>query len=237
MKKTDRIIYGTMRMHETKRSLSNWVYIFDEMYEKGIFNFHISKEYKSYNLFLDVIRKSRYKNKDFNVYAKCFSPNFQEEKFNKINLVSLLNKYLNDIKISKINMQWMWRGDLDNDHQRCINFEEKIDQINSSFLQLKKNKINKIFCFPYSLDFGKLVKKIKSIDGLTIYYNPNEQSYKKILGKDNIGIRPLYSGKLTKKYSFKYLMNYSLKEKNISKIMLSINKMKNFKELYSFLNV
>ena len=34
-----KIIYGTMRMLSVKRSLSKWIYIFDELAEKGIDSF------------------------------------------------------------------------------------------------------------------------------------------------------------------------------------------------------
>ena len=237
MSDAHRIIYGTMRMLEIKRTLSKWTYIFDEMYEKGISNFHISREYKSYSLFLEVIKNSKFKKKDFNVYAKCFSPNFNEKNYEKKVLLNLVNNYLNDLNINKINMQWMWRSNINNDQVRCLKFKESVEKINFSFIQLKKNKIKDIFCFPYSLDFGKLVAKIPSINGLMIYYNPKEKSFKKILGKNNIGIRPLFAGRLDKKFSFEHLMNFSLKEKKISKTVLSLNRLKNFKALYSYLNV
>ena len=75
-----------------------------------------------------------------------------------------------------------------------------------------------------------------NINGLSIYFNPIEKSYKKFLGKKNIGIRPLYGGKLTSKYTFNELIKFSLKEKKITKIILSINKIKNFKYFYNLLN-
>ena len=236
MKQPHRIIYGTMRMLEVKRSLSKWIYIFDEMREKGIVNFHISKEYKSYKLFLEIVRKSNFYKKDVNIYAKCFSPNFDDKEYDAKKLNQLLDNYLSDLKIGSVHMQWMWRANLDNDQMRCSNLSQKIGELDYSFLKLKKNKINEIYCFPYSIKFGRLVEKIKSIDGLAIYFNPKEKSFKKILGKKNIGIRPLYSGYLNQRYSFKYLMNYSLKEKKIVKTILSINKLRNFKNLYNFLD-
>ena len=149
----------------------------------------------------------------------------------------LLNGYLKDLGKDKINIQWMWRADLDNDGYRCKSFCEKISEIDYSMSKLKKKSVNEIYCFPYSLKFAKLVNKIKNINGLSIYFNPKEKSYKKFLGSQNIGIRPLYAGKLTSKYSFSELINFSLKEKKISKTILSINKIKNFKNFYNFLNV
>ena len=57
MEISNRIIYGTMRMLGVKRSLSKWTYIFDELFEKGVRSFHVSKEYDSYGLFLEVLKK------------------------------------------------------------------------------------------------------------------------------------------------------------------------------------
>ena len=130
----------------------------------------------------------------------------------------------------------MWRADLNNDEYRCKSFYQKIPEINYSLGKLKKKSINEIYCFPYSIKFAKLVIKIKNISGLSVYFNPIEKSYKQFLGKKNIGIRPLYGGKLTSKYTFSELINFSLKEKKITKIVLSINKIKNFKYFYNFLN-
>ena len=107
-----KIIYGTMRMLSVKRSLSKWVYIFDELTEKGIDSFHISKEYKSYKIFLEVFKKSKINKYNTNIYAKCYSPNFDEKFYDETKLNSLVNCYLKDLDINKINMQWMWRGGL-----------------------------------------------------------------------------------------------------------------------------
>ena len=57
MKISNRIIYGTMRMLSVKRTLSKWTYIFDELFEKGVRSFHISKEYDSYDLFWEFKEK------------------------------------------------------------------------------------------------------------------------------------------------------------------------------------
>ena len=45
------------------------------------------------------------------------------------------------------------------------------------------------------------------------------------------------SGKIPYKYDFEDLINFSLNEKKITKVMISINKIKNFKKLYNYLNV
>ena len=236
MEVSNRIIYGTMRMLGVKRSLSKWAYIFDELFEKGVRSFHVSKEYDSYGLFLEVLKKSNFNKKKINIYAKCFSPNFNDQVYDEKKLSALLNCYLKDLSLDRINIQWMWRADLNNDDYRCKSFYQKIPEINYSLGKLKKKSVNEIYCFPYSIKFAKLVIKIKNINGLSVYFNPIEKSYKQFLGKKNIGIRPLYGGKLTSKYTFSELINFSLKEKKITKIVLSINKIKNLKYFYNFLN-
>ena len=224
-------------MLSVKRSLSKWVYIFDELTEKGIDSFHISKEYKSYKIFLEVFKKSKINKYNTNIYAKCYSPNFDEKFYDETKLNSLVNCYLKDLDINKINMQWMWRNGLSSEKSRCNSFRESFERLDYSFSNFKKKKINEIYCFPYTTKFAKLTHKISNIDGLSTYFNPIETSYKKILGKKNLGIRPLGAGNLLHKYDFKDLMNFSLNEKKITKIMLSINKIKNFKKLYDYLNV
>ena len=119
----------------------------------------------------------------------------------------------------------MWRADLNSDMYRCKSFSQKYLKLTILWVNLKKS-VNEIYCFPYSINFAKLAIKIKNINGLSIYFNPIEKSYKRFLGKKNIGIRPLYGGKLTSKYTFNELINFSLKEKKITKIILSINKIK-----------
>lgn len=232
-----KIIYGTMRMLSVKRSLSKWVYIFDELTEKGIDSFHVSKEYKSYKIFLEVFKKSKINKINTNIYAKCYSPNFDEKIYDEKKLNSLIDCYLKDLNIDKINMQWMWRGNLNNENLRCIFFKESFHRLNYSFLNFKKKKVNEIYCFPYTTKFAKLVHKISNIEGISTYFNPNETTYKKFLGKKNLGIRPLCAGKIPHKYDFEDLINFSLNEKKITKVMLSINKIKNFKKLYNYLNV
>ena len=224
-------------MLSVKRSISKWIYIFDELTEKGIDSFHVSKEYKSYKIFLEVFKKSKINKTNTNIYAKCYSPNFDEKIFDDKKLNSLIDCYLKDLSVSKINMQWMWRGNLKNENLRCKFFRESFHKLNHSFSNLKKKKVNEIYCFPYTVKFAKLVHKISNIEGLSTYFNPNETSYKKFLGKKNLGIRPLCAGNITHKHNFKDLMNFSLNEKKITKIMISINKIKNFKKLYEYLNV
>ena len=129
-------------------------------------------------------------------------------KFTMKKLSALLNCYLKDLSLDRINIQWMWRADLNNDDYRCKSFYQKIPEINYSLGKLKKKSVNEIYCFPYSIKFAKLVIKIKNINGLSVYFNPIEKSYKQFLGKKNIGIRPLYGGKLTSKYTFSELINF-----------------------------
>ena len=100
-----KIIYGTMRMLSVKRSVNDWIYIFDELSEKGINSFHISKEYKSYNMFQEILKKSKINKNKVNIYAKCYSPNFNEQIYDEKKLNSLLDYYLKDLKINCLNMQ------------------------------------------------------------------------------------------------------------------------------------
>ena len=102
MKLNKKIIYGTMRMLSVKRSLSKWVYIFDELTEKGIDSFHISKEYKSYKIFLEVFKKSKINKYNTNIYAKCYSPNFDEKFYDETKLNSSVNCYLKDLDINAL---------------------------------------------------------------------------------------------------------------------------------------
>ena len=75
----------------------------------------------------------------------------------------------------------MWRADLNSDMSRCKSFHQKIPEIDYSLGKIKKKSVNEIYCFPYSINFAKLVIKIKNINGLSVYFNPIEKSYKKFL--------------------------------------------------------
>ncbi len=136
----------------------------------------------------------------------------------------------------------MWRGNLSNEHERITNFSKDSQKIIRLFKSLKQRKIiKKIYIFPYTKSFLKTSIKHNIFDGICIYRNPIEKDYDELLSKIQkkkfIAIRPFGGNlKLNKKHKLKYLLNYSINNKKISKIILTCSKIKQIKEIVSYCN-
>lgn len=134
----------------------------------------------------------------------------------------------------------MWRGNLLNEDERIRNFSKDVKKINKLFKSLKQKKIiKKFYVFPYTKSFLKVSKKYKVFDGACIYRNPIENEYVKLISKFKkfkfIAIRPFGGNlKLAKKHNLKYLLNYSINNKKISKVILACSKKKQIKEIVSY---
>ena len=74
---------------------------------------------------------------------------------------------------------------------------------------------------------------------MCIYRNPKEKEYENFISKFKqlrfIAIRP-FGGKLKllKKHKLKYLLNYSINNKNITKIILTCSKIKQIQDIISY---
>jgi hypothetical protein len=136
----------------------------------------------------------------------------------------------------------MWRGDLSNETNRINNFIKDAKKIAKLFKYLIKKKIiKKVYVFPYTKSF--LINSIlfNFFNGACVYRNPMEKVYdnlvNEIKGFNFITIRPFGGNlKLIKKHKLKYLLNYSINNKNINNIILTCSKKKQIDEIVSYCN-
>jgi hypothetical protein len=232
-----------MRMTEYNYSISHWVDLFSEMHDRGIFIHHVSSEYESYYYYLDVLKEFNLKfpNKQIEHLVKLAEPHFDSDRFNFTLFQSKIDKYLTDLNKSMLwGIQWMWRGNLNDEPVRLKNFESNFQLLYSNVKKLKKNNIiNGFYLFPYTttfcehaLELSKSIK-IKLFDGLTVYRNIQENDFDKYLCffERNIIIRPLYGGKLNTIIPPQELIEFSLNHKSVEKAIISISSNFRLKEL------
>jgi hypothetical protein len=238
-----KLIFGTMRMSEYDYSVSHWVDLFNKMYNSGIFVHHVSSEYDSYGFYISVLKEfnSKYPNKQISHLAKLAEPHFDSTKFNPKLFQSKVDKYLAELNVSKLwGIQWMWRGDLNNEISRLDNFKGHIELLNSKVFELKKNNlIDGFYLFSYTKTFCELVISLSKqlnntvFDGLTVYRNIQENEFDKYLDffERNVIIRPLFAGKLETSLSKKQLVEYALNHGKVTNGIISISSVDKLNEL------
>ncbi len=136
----------------------------------------------------------------------------------------------------------MWRGNLSNENERLKNFSKNSKKIIKLFKMLKQKKIVKeIYLFPYTKSFLRHSISHNFFKIICIYRNPIEKEYERsmtIFKKLKfLAIRPFGGNlKLARKHSLKYLLNYSINNKRISKIILSCSKKTQIEEIVCYCN-
>jgi hypothetical protein len=240
-----KLIFGSMRMSEYDYSVLYWVDLFDKMHDSGIFVHHVSSEYDSYVLYITVLKEFnlKYPNKQILHLVKLAEPHFERSKFDPKLFQSKIDKYLTDLNVSKLwGIQWMWRGDLNNEISRLDNFKEHIELLNSKVFELKKNNvIDGFYLFSYTKTFCELAillsKQLNNtvFDGLTVYRNIHENEFDIYLDsfERNIIIRPLFAGKLETSLSKKQLVEYALNHGKVTNGIISISSVDKLYELLS----
>ena len=127
------------------------------------------------------------------------SPHFDEKSFSFKNLSERIDKELQYLKIECIDvLQWLVRSTPINDIERLNIIEKQYDQINDSFLRLKKDgKVKSVFSFPYSVPFANKVINLEEVDGIISYLNKEERDFEHFANDHPfIAIRPLNAGRL-----------------------------------------
>lgn len=239
----ENLVFGSMRMLEYNYSLEYWVELFEDLYDSGVTTFHSSNEYESFDLFCKVIIVFQKKNPEKNIkhIVKIAEPHFNLNFFDANLLEEKINEYCFKLNLSSINIiQWMWRGNLQDNFEREQLFEQYYPEVEKMIIHLKKiNKIEKFYCFPYSLDFALSAIKKNHIDGLIVYRNILEKEYDIALqlaaelNKKSYIIRPLYAGKALSgvNQSPKSLVQWALNFPNIEGAIISISKISRLKEI------
>jgi hypothetical protein len=232
-----------MRMTEYKYSVSYWVDLFNYMYDNGITVHHVSSEYDSYEFYLDVLInfQSKYPNKQITHLVKLAEPHFDSNEFSSVNFLLKIDKYLSELNVSKLwGIQWMWRGDLNDEIRRLDNFKKYIEILDSKVFKLKKNNlIDGFYLFSYTYTFCELAISLSKqlnnslFDGLTVYRNLQENEFDKYLDffERNIIIRPLFAGKLNVSLSRKHLVEYALNHDRVTNGIISISSLDKLNEL------
>lgn len=239
----ENIVFGSMRMLEHDYSLEHWVDLFQDLYDSGVTTFHSSNEYESFALFCEALAVFQKKNPEMRIkhIVKIAEPHFHINSFDANLLEEKINEYCRHLNVSTIDVvQWMWRGDLQDNAAREQLFEEYYPEMEKAILYLKQsNKINQFCCFPYNVEFALSAIKKEHIDGLIVYRNVIEQEYDTALelaaklNKKSYILRPLNAGKALniENQSPKSLVQWALDFPNIEGAIISISSISRLKEI------
>lgn len=196
------IILGTMRLHEADRDAAAWARFFAAAHERGVRRLHVSNEYDSWPLFLEVLSQPAMP-RDFAYVAKLADPHFGEAGFDAQRLAERIDSYRADLRIDRIDdVQWMWRPDLDNEDKRLADFGAAADRIGKTGERLRESgAISRLMCFPYTTGFADKAIESRSFDGLVVYRNLEETDFDgqvmraAIAGLPTLAIRPFLAGR------------------------------------------
>lgn len=201
-----KLVLGTMRMRERKLSAEAWADYFAYAYAAGVRRMHCSSEYDSYPLFRQSIAAlaARHPAARFEYMVKLADPSFSEADFDGGRLSERIKKYCVELGVTRIaDVQWMWRGSLEDDDRRCQAFLRSLPTIQGCVDSLKERKwIGRFLCFPYTPKFATLAAESACVDGIVIYRNPLELDYEEHVqqcdaaGKGVVVIRPFAAGRL-----------------------------------------
>ena len=245
--KISRITFGTMRLIEKGVSVNEASKLFEYSINSGINTFHISKEYSSYDLFCDSIK--RVKNKDIRTIVKIASPHFDEHDFSPITMVNKIEDILSETRLESISIiQWMWRSKPIDDTYRISKMQERYADIKYIFDKLKSaGKILSVGCFPYTTRFMDAVIDLGLSDYAIDYLNFWEDNL--ILSKETKGIalRPLYASKAINNDTFCFesiltgsdlfhSLNYPLSNPLIHSAVVSMSNYKQIDEVINSMN-
>ncbi len=176
-----KITLGTMRLGEITRSISDWVVFFENAYDLGVRTIHVSDEYDSWPLWLDIAAAYRLAvpAKPFRYIAKLGEPHFDKPRFSASRLQAAVDAYRGALSIDCLDdVQWMWRADLKEEVQRLSHFAQDATVIEEATRSLKSSgAIGRLLCFPYTLSFADAALAQSWCDGLVVYRNAQERDY------------------------------------------------------------
>lgn len=200
-----RIVLGTMRLHEAQRSVGEWVEFFVAAHRLGVTTLHSSSEYESFPLFCEILSRLARDAPDvrFRHMVKLGEPHFDEADFEPKRLSERIDCYRDALRVDCIaDVQWMWRGGLDNDPVRISRFLARQSPIADGVDALKVGgRIGRFLCFPYTPPFAQAALDVAAVDGLVVYRNVQEREYDDAIdgaaarAKPSVVIRPFNAGK------------------------------------------
>lgn len=241
----NKLVLGTMRLHEVTQNVDSWVQFFLEAHRLGVRKLHSSSEYESYPLLKEILGylKKNHPEAEFEHIVKLAEPSFDDAGYESGRLTKKVNEYLLDLQTSHLAVvQWMWRLTLKEDDVRVQNFLEAGSALSAEISELKSgNKIKQFMCFPYSVSFANAAIQQSFIDGLVVYRNILETEYDDLLGKaarlgkESYIIRPLAAGKALAESgkSARALYDWALDHEGVAGAIVSISKPHHLRDLTS----
>ncbi|MCI0560874.1 MAG: hypothetical protein MN733_20510, partial [Nitrososphaera sp.] len=197
---TRKLAFGSMRMLERSHGARRWANLLRRSAELGVTLWHSSDEYESFELFCETYRlvcRAGFQHIILHV-VKLAEPSFQQLEFDQRRLIKRVDSYLMKLGVDRINVQWMWRGQLSDDKRRLDSVSSQEAEIQSAFDQLRQEgKIGSVLPFPYTYAFAEWVLGRSWCDGLTCYLNPIEVEMLPLTrvaaatGKSILALRPL----------------------------------------------
>jgi hypothetical protein len=178
---------GTMRMLNVERSEVEWLDFLSRVHALDLQSLHSSVEYDSFPLLSSLLSQGS-KAESFPMFrhiVKLAEPGFDDGDFDASRLRSKVEAYISALSTPILHdVQWMWRQGLDEDEQRVAHFEHQLDSIAEEVGRLKRDGlIERFFCFPYSIAFGRVALEHEAIDGLIVYRNVQETVYDQLIDR------------------------------------------------------
>ena len=232
-----------MRMDKKRKSIIYWINLIEYLVKNQITKIHVSKEYSSYKIIKKIFSHPKFIKTKFKmeVIIKCSSPNFDHNNFDQKKLINEIKNYKKDLKIKKFYaVQWLSRGNLNNNKKRLFFLNKDKKLINSSIKIIKKKYSKFFLLFPYSETFLEACIALIRMDGFTIYLNLEEKNYLKYLKFEkfkNITIRPFIKLSQDKiNLRLKKILRLNIKKRNILGTMISISKKKQIDQIINVIN-
>lgn len=239
-----KIIFGTMRLLDANRSVEQSADYFEALQDLGVRRLHSSLEYESFPLLVEVLKllTRRAPHRRFRHMVKLAEPSFDDDDgFSARRFSSRIDDYRRKLAVDRLDdVQWMWRRKLDDDSGRISDFCNHAEAIGEAVeAQRRRGAIGRVFCFPYSPEFGVAAVQRDWTDGLAVYRNAEERAYEialedaAALGKTAIVIRPFFGGKLVESADPATLLAAALDGPAIEAAVLSTNSIAHMRALLS----
>jgi aryl-alcohol dehydrogenase-like predicted oxidoreductase len=232
-----------MRMLAVERSREEWLDYLGQVHSLGIQSLHSSLEYDSFGLLTSLLRSMARNGSGptFRHIVKLAEPSFDDHGFAAHRLERKVRDYCTALSTPVVHdLQWMWRQGLSEDTQRVNQFRAELGVIGEAVARLKQEGlIERFFCFPYSLAFGRVAVEHPAIDGLVVYRNLLETDYEDLIDRSHALskrcqiIRPFNAGSVLGhgKPSPEDALRFALDKPAIESTILSSNSIEHLRQL------
>ena len=193
------LTFGSMRLHERSLDDKALLVLLRTSIDHGITTFHSSSDYQGFARFCSLAHQL---GPSLQHVVKLAEPHFGEARFDAARLRARVDGYLSRLGAEQIEVvQWMWRGDLDDEQGRLAGFADQRGDMEAAFDDLRRaGKIGAVVTFPYTAAFANQTLRSGFGQGLAVYLNPVEQAMAPEIaraarsGLGVVAIRPLAAG-------------------------------------------